>query len=70
MHTTITTTITTRINLDTLEPDHSVSIEAEDALPEQVIYAAVIGACKATLNSLPGGTNGAPDDVVDPEAGS
>lgn len=53
MHTTITTTITTRIDLDTFTPDHSVSIEAEDELPEQVIYAAVQGACKATLNSIP-----------------
>ncbi|GAB2734575.1 hypothetical protein [Nocardioides pakistanensis] len=52
MHTTVTTTITTRIDLDTFEPEHSVQIEAEDALPQQVIYAAVEGACKATLNSI------------------
>lgn len=55
MHTTITTVITTRINLDTFKPEHSVSIEPEDdGLPVEVIYAAVKGACKATLNSLPG----------------
>lgn len=54
MFVTVTTTITTQIDLDTFEPTHSVEIEASDDLPTQVIYAAVQGACNATLNSVAG----------------
>lgn len=52
MHTTVTTTITTRIDLDTMTPKHEVEIECEDALPESVVIAAAIGACKSTAKSL------------------
>ena len=65
MHSRIVTTITTDIDLDTFTPDHKVSIEAGDELPAQVIYAAVAGACKATLNSLPEGTVTDDDDEGD-----
>lgn len=38
----------------TFEPSHRTEIAAEDdGLPTEVIYAAVAGACKATLNSIP-----------------
>lgn len=64
MFTKITTTITTTIDLDSFKPDHSVVIEPEDGdlLPNEVIYAAVRGALKATLNSIPGADNGDEDD--------
>lgn len=53
MYAKITTTITTEIDLDTFKPNHSVSIESETAgLPKELIYAAVAGACKATLKTV------------------
>lgn len=47
MHSEIITTITTRIDLDTLTPTTSVQVDCEDDLPRSVIYAAVSGACHA-----------------------
>jgi len=62
MHTTVTTIITSRIDLDTFKPEHSVSIEPEDdLLPTVAIYAVVKGACNATLNSLPGADDSTED---------
>lgn len=52
MFTVVTTTIKTTINIDTFEPEHEVSIETDGVLPTQVIYAAVEGACKATLKTV------------------
>lgn len=53
MHTTITTTITTRVDLETFTPDHSVDIDAEDsALPEELVRAAAAGGCRAALKAL------------------
>lgn len=50
----IVTTITTLIDADTLEPEHQVEVDAEDAaaLPPRAIYAAVVGACKSTIKSV------------------
>jgi len=52
VHTKVTTQITTLIDIDTFSPEHSVHIEAEDALPNPVIYAAVEGACRAVLVNI------------------
>lgn len=46
MHSEIVTTITTRIDLDTLKPTTSVHVDCEDELPQSVIFAAVAGACR------------------------
>lgn len=53
MITRVVTTITTDIDMETFTPNHTVDIEAMDELPEQVIYAAVAGACRAVLKSVP-----------------
>jgi hypothetical protein len=52
MRSRIITTITTLIDVDTLVPEHSVDISAEDALPEQVVRAAAEGALKSALVAL------------------
>lgn len=53
MHTTITTTITTRIDLETFSPEHSVDINAEDGvLPNELIYAAALGGTEATARTI------------------
>lgn len=52
MKSQIVTTITTLIDLETFDTKHSVSIEAEDPLPMDVVKAAVEGACKSTISSL------------------
>jgi len=52
MYTEIVTTITTKIDLDEMAPEHHVDISASDELPTQLIYAAVEGACRATINSI------------------
>lgn len=52
MHTKVTATITIDIDLDSFSPDISVDIQAEDGLPNEMIKAAVIGGCKATINTL------------------
>ena len=57
MHTTVTTTISTDIDLETFEPTHSVDIQAEDILPTQVIYAAALGGSRAAAASLEGKVN-------------
>lgn len=65
MYVTVTTTITTEIDIDTLTPKHSVEIDASDELPTQVIYAAVQGACKATLNTIRDQGHALPDEEDD-----
>lgn len=62
MHSRITTTITTLIDLETFEPTHSVSVEAEDELPVAVIKAAVVGACKSAAAAA-GTAEPDPDEV-------
>lgn len=50
MHTEIITTITTRIDLDSMTPTTSVKVDCEDDLPRPLIYAAVEGACRAAAD--------------------
>lgn len=52
MKSRIVTVITTLIDIDTFDTEHSVSINAEDPLPVDVVKAAVEGACKSTIASL------------------
>lgn len=54
MHTTVTTTITNRIDLNTLQSDVTVEIDAGDTevFALGTIYAAVIGGMRATFGSL------------------
>lgn len=52
MHTSITTTLTNRLDLDTFTPNVHVDINVEDDLPMDLVYAAVVGSLKATLGTL------------------
>lgn len=55
MQVEIVTTITTKIDLDTFTPDHSVDVDARglaSGLPTDAIYAAVVGGCKATIKTI------------------
>lgn len=52
MQAKITTTITTYIDLDTMQPDHTVDIETEEGFPQALTYAAVAGGAKALLNAV------------------
>ena len=52
MYAKVTTTITSEIDLDTFEINHSVQIGCDDELPKQVILAAVVGACNSTVNTI------------------
>lgn len=49
MDITIRTIIESVIDLDTFELKHSTEIKAEDWLPKEVVLAAVVGGCDATL---------------------
>lgn len=59
MRVRVTTTITTDIDVVTLEPSHSVEIVGEDGLPESVVRAAAMGGLRSALHVLDEG----PDDV-------
>lgn len=48
----VTTTITTLIDVDTLEPEHDVHVEIEPGLPPELARAAVVGACRSLLGEL------------------
>jgi hypothetical protein len=48
----VVTTITTLIDVDTFEPEHSVVIDAEAGTPESVARAAAAGAARSLLKSL------------------
>jgi hypothetical protein len=52
MRSRIVSTITSDVDLETFTPKHSVDIEAEDELPEEVVAAAVYGACQSTMKGL------------------
>lgn len=52
MHTTITTTITTRLNLTDFTPSHGVEIECEDEIPEVVVTNAALGGLKSAVVAL------------------
>lgn len=52
MHSRITTTVTTLVDLETFEPRHDVEISAEDDLPQQVIMLAVQGALRSALKAV------------------
>lgn len=43
MHTEITTSITTRLNLDTLTVSHDIDVEAADPVPPDLVYSVVFG---------------------------
>jgi hypothetical protein len=49
---TITTTITTFVDVETFDTTHEVGIHPDGSLPEVVVVAAVTGACKSVLQSL------------------
>lgn len=51
----IVTTITSLVDIDTMQPEHSVDINDEDGLSEvsaEVAYAVVIGGLRATENGI------------------
>ena len=52
MQTTITTTITTTIDLDTMRPSHAVDVDVADDLPIKLVSAAIVSGCKATIKSV------------------
>lgn len=53
---TITTTITTTVDLETLTPSHDVSVDAEGvtALPMDAIYAVIKGGLRSALAAVEG----------------
>lgn len=52
MKMSVITTITTLIDIDTFETSHAAEIEGEDGLPESIVRAVALAACKATANTL------------------
>lgn len=48
----VVTTITTLVDIDTLETTHSVDIFPDDGIPESVAKAVAVGACRSTLRAL------------------
>lgn len=54
MYVKITTTLTTLIDVETMTPETSAEIDAEEGLPHAVIMAAVVGACRATIKGIKG----------------
>ena len=52
MKATVTTTITTYVDIDTFDTTHEVEVACEDPLPQEVVVAAAIGGCKSTLKAL------------------
>lgn len=47
----VVTTITSLIDIDTLQPDHQVTIEA-DGVPENVARMVAVGAARSLLSAL------------------
>jgi hypothetical protein len=52
MYAKVVTTITTEIDLDTMEPSHDVRIECNDPIPHDLAKAIAIGAAKSLLVSI------------------
>lgn len=50
----VVTTITTTVNMDTMEPEHEVSIVSDDPIPQEFARLVAIGACRTTLAGLEG----------------
>ena len=50
----VVTTITTTVNMDTMEPEHEVSIFSDDPIPQEFARLVAIGACRTTLTGLEG----------------
>lgn len=48
----VTTTITTLIDVNTMEPEHSVQIDTEAGVPESLARAAAIGAARSLLTAM------------------
>jgi hypothetical protein len=68
MFSEITTTITTKIDLDTFEPSHTVEIAHGDELPEQIVLAAAAGGCKSSARTIEAKLNAAWDFADDDES--
>lgn len=52
MYAKVVTTITTELDLDTMEPSHAVHIESNDPIPESLARALAVGAAKSIIASL------------------
>lgn len=52
MYAKVVTTITTEVDLDTMEPSHDVHIECNDPIPHELVKAIAIGAAKSLLATL------------------
>jgi hypothetical protein len=48
----VITTITTKIDMETFEPEHSVEVACEDGVPESFALAAALGGAKSTVLTL------------------
>lgn len=59
----VVTTITSLVDVDSLKPEHSVSIEA-DGVPENVARMVAVGAARSLLTAL---GEGETEDVGGPE---
>lgn len=52
MQTTVTTTITTTLDLDTMKPSHAIDVSHEGVLPLQFVYAIARGGASSILASI------------------
>jgi hypothetical protein len=52
MKATIVTTITTYLDIETLETTHEVDVQTNDPLPHNVVVAAATGGCRSALAAL------------------
>lgn len=52
MKATITTTITTTVDIESLTTTHEVDVATNDPLPQSVVMAAATGGCKSALKAL------------------
>lgn len=59
---TVVTTITTTVNMDTMEPEHEVSIVSDDPIPQEFARLVAIGACRSTLGGLEGQVGDLPSE--------
>jgi hypothetical protein len=52
MRATIVLTVTTHVDIDTMEVEHEVDLATEDPLPREVVIAAAVGGCRSALKAL------------------
>jgi hypothetical protein len=64
----IITTITTTIDIETMDMQHDAHIEATEPLPQEVVGAIAAGACQSLINEL-NATHGGTREKPEPTTG-